>query len=104
MSTKAYAVASGTVLACLLYMWQKQRLRDSNPPLPPSLKGEWLIGNLRSLPAGDEHLYFAKLSQELDRQTTVVLNSPAAVNDLLDKRAAVYSDRPGIVMLTDEWL
>ena len=31
---------------------------------------------------------------ELPRQPIVVLNSAKAVTDLLDKRAAIYSDRP----------
>ncbi|KAG9103383.1 hypothetical protein FRC07_010006, partial [Ceratobasidium sp. 392] len=67
MSNKAYAVASSAVLVSFfLYLWQKQRLRESKLSLPPSMKGEWLIGHLRSLPPGSDHRYFAKLGEELD--------------------------------------
>ncbi|KAG8689240.1 hypothetical protein FRC08_011036, partial [Ceratobasidium sp. 394] len=114
MSSKAYVVASSTVLVSFfLYMWQKQRLRESKLPLPPSPQGEWVIGHLRSLPPGSDHRYFMKLGQELNSdivsftilgQTTVVLNSAAAANDLLEKRSAVYSDRPEMMIITDEWL
>ncbi|KAG9112970.1 hypothetical protein FRC07_007841, partial [Ceratobasidium sp. 392] len=37
-------------------------------------------------------------------QTTVILNSAAAANDLLEKRSAIYSDRPEMMIITDEWL
>ncbi|KAG8796150.1 hypothetical protein FRC12_003741 [Ceratobasidium sp. 428] len=114
MSTKTYAIASGGVLVSFfLYMWQKQRLRDSKLSLPPSLQGEWLIGHLRTLPPGSDHRYFMQLGQELNSdivsftilgQTTVVLNSAAAANDLFEKRSAAYSDRPEMMIITDEWL
>ncbi|KAF8600017.1 cytochrome P450 [Ceratobasidium sp. AG-I] len=112
MST--YAITSSLAVASFfLYMWQKQRLRDSKVPLPPSLKAEWLIGHLRSMPPGSDHTYFVKLGQDLNSdiisftimgQTTVVLNSAAAANDLLEKRSSVFSDRPEMMFITDEWL
>ncbi|QRV95792.1 cytochrome P450 family protein [Ceratobasidium sp. AG-Ba] len=37
-------------------------------------------------------------------QTMVVLNSAAAANDLLEKRSSIYSDRPKMTVITDEWL
>ncbi|CAE6431728.1 unnamed protein product [Rhizoctonia solani] len=113
-TSTTYAVVSGTlVLTFFAYMWHKQRLRPSKVPLPPSLPSEWLIGHLRSLPPGSDHTYFAKLGKDLHSdvisftimgQTTVVLNSATAANDLLEKRSSIYSDRPNIMFITDEWL
>ncbi|QRW22858.1 cytochrome P450 family protein [Rhizoctonia solani] len=94
-------------------LWIGQRPKPSKVPLPPSLPSEWLIGHLRSMPPGSDHTYFAKLGKDLGSdiisftimgQTTVVLNSAAAANDLLEKRSLIYSDRPSIMFITDEWL
>ncbi|ELU39069.1 cytochrome P450 [Rhizoctonia solani AG-1 IA] len=90
-----------------------RRPKPSKVPLPPSLPSQWLIGHLRSMPPGSDHTYFAKLGKDLGSdiisftimgQTTVVLNSAAAANDLLEKRSSIYSDRPSIMFITDEWL
>ncbi|CUA78508.1 O-methylsterigmatocystin oxidoreductase [Rhizoctonia solani] len=109
-----YAMVSGTLaLSFFAYLWQKQRLESSKAPLPPSLPSEWLVGHLRSMPPGSDHTYFTKLGKDLDSdvisftilgQTTVILNSATATNDLLEKRSSIYSDRPSIMFITDEWL
>ncbi|CAE6444281.1 unnamed protein product [Rhizoctonia solani] len=111
-TSTTYIVVSGTLIVTLFaYIWQKQR--TSKAPLPPSLPSEWLVGHLRSMPLGSDHTYFAKLGKDLHSdiisftimgRTTVVLNSAAAANDLLEKRSSIYSDRPSIMFITDEWL
>lgn len=69
ITTPTYAITSGLAAASLLlYMWQKRRLRDSKGPLPPSLKAQWIIGHLRSMPPGSDHTYFAKLGQDLNSE------------------------------------
>ncbi|QRV81303.1 cytochrome P450 family protein [Ceratobasidium sp. AG-Ba] len=115
MSSRAYVAASSAVLMTFfVYMWQKQKPRASKLPYPPSPgEPEWIVGHVRSLPPGSDHRYFAQLGQDLNSdiisftifgQTTVVLNSATAANDLLEKRSSIYSDRPEMMMITDEWL
>ena len=50
----------------------------------------WLAAKHRLLMRATGNLVYI----ELPRQPIVVLNSAKAVTDLLDKRAAIYSDRP----------
>ncbi|CAE6411293.1 unnamed protein product [Rhizoctonia solani] len=77
------------------------------PPSPPSLP---FVGNLFSIPSGHEHLAFAKIAEQLRSDIfyleilghkLLVLNSAEAASEILDKRSALYSDRPPIPMLTD---
>ncbi|CAE6477703.1 unnamed protein product [Rhizoctonia solani] len=77
------------------------------PPSPPSLP---FVGNLFSIPSGHEHLAFAKIAEQLKSdifyleilgQKLLVLNSAEAASEILDKRSALYSDRPPIPMVTD---
>ncbi|CAE6365872.1 unnamed protein product [Rhizoctonia solani] len=77
---------------------------------PPSPKSLPFVGNLFSVPPGHEHVAFAKIGEKLESdivyleilgQKILVLNSAKASSDLLDKRSALYSDRPSIPMLTD---
>ncbi|CAE6477712.1 unnamed protein product [Rhizoctonia solani] len=93
-------------LALLSYYW----LRRSNirhPPSPPSLP---LVGNLFSIPSGPEHLAFTKLGEQLQADIffleilghkLLIVNSVEAASEILDKRSALYSDRPAIPMITD---
>ncbi|QRW20999.1 cytochrome P450 family protein [Rhizoctonia solani] len=77
--------------------------------LPPSPQSDPLIGHLRLLPTSDEHRVYARWGKELNSdivsitvlgQTTVVLNSTAAVNELFDRRSTIYSSRVELPMIT----
>ncbi|CEL54795.1 O-methylsterigmatocystin oxidoreductase OS=Aspergillus flavus (strain ATCC 200026 / FGSC A1120 / NRRL 3357 / JCM 12722 / SRRC 167) GN=ordA PE=2 SV=1 [Rhizoctonia solani AG-1 IB] len=91
-------------LYILIRRYQRLKL-----PLPPGPKSDPLIGHLRVLPASDEHRAYARWGKELNSeiisisipgQTIVVLNSTKAANELLDKRSAIYSDRPTVPMIS----
>lgn len=100
--------------------------RARNIHLPPGPKRRWIIGNLLDVPSKiDRHVLaqwkdrFGKVSlRSLQSNLTdtfptiigellflkafgysvLVLNSPDAVYDLLDKRGHIYSHRPRFVM------
>ncbi|KAJ3549263.1 hypothetical protein NM208_g588 [Fusarium decemcellulare] len=71
------------------------------PPGPPTLP---VIGNLHQMPTKNFHLEFQKLAHQygpivslkLGGQTLILLNDPAVVRDLLEKRSNVYSKRPDL--------
>lgn len=100
----------------------------SKYPLPPGPKGSPIIGNLRQVPAERSDLQFAKWAKEYSElildvtlaarhirsdadpesdiiyvnllgQPVIVLNSMKSATDLLDKKGAIYSDRPPFVLL-----
>lgn len=100
----------------------------SKYPLPPGPKGSPIFGNLRQVPAERSDLQFAKWAKEYSEfvldlalaamhissdadtesdiiyvnllgQPVIVLNSVKSAVDLLDKKGAIYSDRPPFVLL-----
>ncbi|KAF8750046.1 cytochrome P450 [Rhizoctonia solani] len=102
-------VVPASLTALLLYQcWRLARgPKVRHPPSPKSLP---LVGNMFSIPFGQEYVAFAKLGEQLESdivylevlgQKILVLNSAEAASDLLDKRSTIYSDRPSIPMLTD---
>ncbi|ELU37534.1 cytochrome P450 domain-containing protein [Rhizoctonia solani AG-1 IA] len=95
-------------LLILFPLWRLVRKHKArHPPSPPSLP---FVGNLFSVPNEHEHLAFIKLGKQLESdivylellgQKIIVLNSTEAASDLLNKRSALYSNRPIIPMVTD---
>ncbi|CAE7233706.1 unnamed protein product [Rhizoctonia solani] len=84
--------------------------RIRHPPSPTSYP---LVGNLFSIPSGHEYIAFAKLGEQLKSdivylellgQKIIVLNSAEIVSEIMEKRSALYSDRPPIPMVTDPTL
>ncbi|KAE9381135.1 cytochrome p450 monooxygenase [Stipitochalara longipes BDJ] len=100
----------------------------SKYPLPPGPKGSLIIGNLRQVPAERSDVQFAQWAKEFSKfdrdlasivkhmssngdtesdiiyvnllgQPVIVLNSVKSAIDLLDKKGAIYSDRPPFVVL-----
>ncbi|KAF7369886.1 Cytochrome p450 [Mycena sanguinolenta] len=78
--------------------------------LPPGPKGLPLIGNLLDVPKTQEWLTFIEMSRKYDSDiislnlvgdTVIVLNSLRAVDDLLENKSGIYSDRPPFPMLND---
>ncbi|CAE6390164.1 unnamed protein product [Rhizoctonia solani] len=92
------------------HYYKKRSRRIVHPPSPSSLP---LIGNLLSLPSGPEHIVYMKLGKDLHSDIIyldllghdiVVLNSPQAAVELLDKRSSIYSDRFCPLMFKDKSL
>ncbi|EJD49134.1 cytochrome P450 [Auricularia subglabra TFB-10046 SS5] len=81
-------------------------LRRSTARLPPGPRGFPLLGNALSTPAEHPWLRFSEWSKiygdvvslSAFGQSIIILHSSEAVEDLLLKRGAIYSDRPRLVM------
>ncbi|EKM54990.1 uncharacterized protein PHACADRAFT_119876 [Phanerochaete carnosa HHB-10118-sp] len=95
----------------LLVRWaaqrREQKRKGSHPPGPPGLP---LLGNLLDMPDNPSWTTYIRWSEEYDSDilrlnvlgsNIIIVNSLEAANDLLDKRSAIYSDRPEMPMLND---
>ncbi|GJE84150.1 cytochrome P450 [Phanerochaete sordida] len=82
-------------------------LRRRRYRLPPGPKGLPVLGNKYDIPEKYEWLAYERWGREFGSDViylnfvgtpVIVLNSMQAINDLLEKRSAIYSDRPVTVM------
>jgi hypothetical protein len=96
-------------------------------PYPPGPKGEWIFGNARQTPTERQWVAFAQWTEKYGAEITffflwlecthtglggyvflkifqspyLVINSPKAAMDLLEKKSNIYSDRPVSTMATE---
>nr|BAK09482.1 cytochrome P450 [Postia placenta] len=76
--------------------------RHTNQTLPPSPPPLPLLGNLHIFPTKDVHYQFTKWARQygeiytlyLGPTTAIVLTSPLAIQQILEKNSALTSDRP----------
>ncbi|TCD64629.1 hypothetical protein EIP91_003831 [Steccherinum ochraceum] len=88
-----------------------QAVKTRQGSLPPGPPGWPIAGNVLDLPRTFLWLKYREWSKQygVDLQCTpyplptdmIVVSSPKIVSDLLEKRAAIYSDRPKLVMAID---
>ncbi|KAK7678454.1 hypothetical protein QCA50_018514 [Cerrena zonata] len=99
--------------AVLLLLWVKKLFRPKLP-LPPGPRGYPIIGNMLDVPSVMPWKTFRKWSKiygdviflDLPGHPTVVLGSPQAAFDLLEKRSDIYSSRPTSIlheMMSWDW-
>ncbi|OBZ79891.1 O-methylsterigmatocystin oxidoreductase [Grifola frondosa] len=106
------------LVAAVFYRYFTHYARNpSRLPYPPGPKRRVFVGNLHDLPrGGNEWLKYRDLSEKYGSDiiylqvlgnSIMAINSVQAANDLLDKKGAIYSDRPRLVMLKElmgwEW-
>ncbi|CAE6435190.1 unnamed protein product [Rhizoctonia solani] len=104
-------IAAGLISSLVVLLWWGLNRKKAALPLPPSPKSDPLIGHLRFLPSVEEHVAYKKWGDELQSdvislnmmgQIIIVLNSTEAANEILVRRAAIYSDRPQLQMVRNE--
>ncbi|TFK84330.1 cytochrome P450 [Polyporus arcularius HHB13444] len=94
-----------------LWLWARSR-RTRHLPHPPGPRGLPLLGNLFDVPTPQAFPWETYLRwgrqyhSDIIRVSAlgmniVVANTLEVVNELLDKRSAIYSDRPRMVMLNE---
>ncbi|KAJ3553877.1 hypothetical protein NM688_g3387 [Phlebia brevispora] len=84
----------------------KLRNVSRNLKQPPGPPGQWWFGNAYQIPPDKQWLKFDEWTRtygdivqiSVTGQPVVILGSIQAVNDLLDARGSIYSDRPPAVM------
>jgi hypothetical protein len=90
----------GAVVGVLV--WALTKRRTGHLPFPPGPKPLPILGNLFHLPGEKDWLtyrawndhYGDVVSVQVLGRHIVILGSMSAVNDLFEKRSAVYSSRP----------
>ncbi|EJD46780.1 cytochrome P450 [Auricularia subglabra TFB-10046 SS5] len=97
----------------LKWFWIRARRWSSGVRCPLGPRGLPLLGNLFDIPAADCHLEYFRLAKRYGTsalgaivifgftifgRSFVVISDGAIANELLDKRGAIYSDRPPFPM------
>ncbi|KXN85958.1 O-methylsterigmatocystin oxidoreductase [Leucoagaricus sp. SymC.cos] len=100
------AVVSAFIVAGYLYRTRQSGLY----PLPPGPKKLPLVGNLFDMPSSYSWKVWAEWGKTYDSdilhldvagKPMIILNSYESAKELLERRSAIYSSRPGSVMLAE---
>ncbi|KAJ6626053.1 cytochrome P450 [Mycena sp. CBHHK59/15] len=102
-----YIATFALLLSALYYssQWDRSKL-----PLPPGPKKFPLVGNLFHIPSTFEWVTYMEWSKRYNSdilhlnvggKSIIVLSSAESADDLLVKRAAIYSDRPRLPMVNE---
>ncbi|EKM54991.1 uncharacterized protein PHACADRAFT_208527 [Phanerochaete carnosa HHB-10118-sp] len=108
-STTTQGFLGLTLILILRWASQKmlERRKGPHPPGPPGLP---LLGNLLDVPDDPTWMAYIRWGEKYNsdvlrlnvlRDNIIIVNSLEAATDLLDKRSAIYSDRPKMPMLND---
>ncbi|ETW78665.1 hypothetical protein HETIRDRAFT_419909 [Heterobasidion irregulare TC 32-1] len=98
-------LAAAAVVSSLLIRWRNAR----KFPVPPGPKPYPFIGNVTDLDPRELWVTSAKWAKQYGDivythvfgKGIIFLNSIDVVDDLMDKRAALYSDKPRLIMVND---
>ncbi|KAK0465859.1 cytochrome P450 [Desarmillaria tabescens] len=106
MSSSLTALAIAISLFGLVVAYRLFYPTRRSTPFPPGPKGFPLIGNILDMPSDKEWLTFARWGEKHGNVASVsvlgrrivVINSVQMAIDMLDKKGAIYSDRPIVAM------
>ncbi|EJD46775.1 cytochrome P450 [Auricularia subglabra TFB-10046 SS5] len=107
MISPVVALALALVLVLIVKrLWGLQLRRKSSTSWPPGPPGLPIIGNLLQVPSTDSHLSHFELARKygpifrlkLFQRNVIVLSDLKIAIELLDKRGAIYSNRPKFYM------
>lgn len=104
--TPEAAVVLLSLLMCYLCTRWSHRKYKAYPPGPTPMP---FLGNLHQLPVKDQHETFREWANtygevvyaQIFRKPMILLNSLRAVQDLMEKKGAIYSDRAGLTLWED---
>lgn len=107
-NTSLFAGLGCLLVASIIY-FRKLKANGGSKHLPPGPKPVPVLGNIRDLQAKELWLPAMKWAKEhgdlvylhILGQGLVFVNSPEAASDLLDKRGAIYADKPQFTMVCD---
>ncbi|PPQ76416.1 LOW QUALITY PROTEIN: hypothetical protein CVT26_013072 [Gymnopilus dilepis] len=108
LETMVLSIALAAVLLLLVYAAKFRR--KTQLPLPPGPKGLPFIGSYLSIPKNAEWITYHKWCKDFNTDILhvnfagtplIILDSYEAVNELLDKRSATFSDRPQYTMQSE---
>ncbi|KAF8598024.1 cytochrome P450 [Ceratobasidium sp. AG-I] len=111
MASSYLTIVSATLWMVLSGIYIRKRNKPKTLPMPPSPKPDFLIGNLRSMPALNAQNVYRQWSEEFGSDIIslnimgmvfIVLNSVEAATELLVKRSSIYSDRPQVPLICSE--
>ncbi|EXJ73906.1 uncharacterized protein A1O5_02200 [Cladophialophora psammophila CBS 110553] len=96
----------GFVVFFVAQSWFRSFRKNASYKLPPVVPGIPIFGNTFQIPALQQGPWAKKLADkygemftcQFGSQTWVFLNSSRVVNDLMERRAAIYSSRPPFPM------
>ncbi|KAF8442321.1 cytochrome P450 [Boletus edulis BED1] len=102
-SPSAYSVGFVFCIAAFLNAWRQHRRRGGFP-LPPGPTGLPLVGNLLNIDSSHPWLSYEEWGKRhgglvyanILGKDFIIINSVEVARDLLERRSAVYSDRPYI--------
>jgi hypothetical protein len=102
-----YLVAA--VGVAISFGWLMRRNPSDSLPLPPGPKPLPVIGNLLDMPKEKDWVTYRYWNERYGEVACVkalgwnivVLSSPDVINELLERRSAIYSSRPSSVMVVD---
>ncbi|KAI5822527.1 cytochrome P450 [Schizophyllum commune Tattone D] len=105
-STTAGALAIACVVGAATLLYAPG---SSRPPYPPGPRRKPLIGNVLDMPTQAPEATFMQWRErygdvvhlEIFGKHMIILNTFEAAQDLMERRSAIYSDRPRFVMLAE---